>query len=687
MLSRHAGGRRHRRRAQVEPRLPACRQMVAYEHAAPADIRLPFRRSGRARSASRSPGIRALTADSYTVRSTISPTCSARRRRPCRRGSPRYEIATAGRCNCTAPRPTSAKAVQAASRRSRKPATRQAGLAAGARDRASAALRRALDRPRWCSDKPTAMTRRRLGGSGSPTAASLPLSLDNARRQRKLDALRRRVRATLTEAQGQAGRPGRAAGAPGGAGRRDHARQQDRRHPRHGGRLLLSAEPAQPRHPVAAPARLRAQAADLSRGAAAAACSPTRWCATSRSRCRRSAVRQRARSRLLDAEELPTAAAAASLTLRRGAGEFAATWSPCNLLDGGIDSEPEPEPRPRLRPRASRRRSISDCVRLLSLRSRRPAGAAHRHGGVLRRDRQRRPASRALWHRIDRAERPPGLYPQARVQVAGLRRPAGLLPDQDHAAGRGGARHGAGDRAALALCGRQDRDQRRRERRLVRRLHQRRHGRQSGSATTIRTASGARSAAARPAASVAVPIFEPIIQAAWAQYAPPGPAQPPSAEAKREMVARPINLASGDPVTSGGNAKSFVEYFRRDRAVSRSIPSSSWCRARRPRTTREVRGDETQQDLYSPYDNGGRYAPPLFDPWRLRLQPSAGPAATAGCLRSTAYGQPQVRPNAQQPQQPQLRHDHTRPATTRLFLCAGAAQRDRHADAARSCRS
>ena len=65
-------------------------------------------------------------------------------------------------------------------------------------------------------------------------------------------------------------------------------------------------------------------------------------------------------------------------------------------------------------------------------------------------------------------------------------------------------------------------------------------------------------------ASVAIPIFEPIIQAVWAQYAPKTPLNPPSAEAKQELVARPINLASGDPV-GGAESKSFVEYFRRDR--------------------------------------------------------------------------------------------------------------------------
>jgi penicillin-binding protein 1A len=146
-------------------------------------------------------------------------------------------------------------------------------------------------------------------------------------------------------------------------------------------------------------------------------------------------------------------------------------------------------------------------------------------------------------------------------------------------------------------------------------------------------------------ASVAIPIFEPIIQAVWAQYAPKTPLNPPSAEAKREMVARPINLASGDPVTSGGNAKSFVEYFRRDRRGEPFDTQFQLVSREEAYTTREVRGDETQQDLYSPYDNGGRYAPPLFDPWRA---PGYNPQPVQP-QRRDAYGQPQYG----QPQQPQ----------------------------------
>jgi penicillin-binding protein 1A len=60
---------------------------------------------------------------------------------------------------------------------------------------------------------------------------------------------------------------------------------------------------------------------------------------------------------------------------------------------------------------------------------------------------------------------------------------------------------------------------------------------------------------------VAVPIFEQIIQAAWAQYARQAPLNPPSPEAKKELVALPIDLASGNRV-SDRRQQAFTEYFR-----------------------------------------------------------------------------------------------------------------------------
>jgi penicillin-binding protein 1A len=136
-------------------------------------------------------------------------------------------------------------------------------------------------------------------------------------------------------------------------------------------------------------------------------------------------------------------------------------------------------------------------------------------------------------------------------------------------------------------------------------------------------------------ASVAIPIFEPIIQAVWAQYAPKTPLNPPSAEAKRDMVARPINLASGEPVANG-NAKSFVEYFRRDRRGEPYDTQFQLVSREEAYAAREVRGDESTQDLFMPFDGGARYAAAARALARSvpGLQPSA--RATAAATAATA---------------------------------------------------
>jgi penicillin-binding protein 1A len=142
-------------------------------------------------------------------------------------------------------------------------------------------------------------------------------------------------------------------------------------------------------------------------------------------------------------------------------------------------------------------------------------------------------------------------------------------------------------------------------------------------------------------ASVAIPIFEPIIQAVWAQYAPKTPLNPPSAEAKRDMVARPISLASGEPV-SGGNAKGFVEYFRRDRRGEpydtqyQLVSRDEAYMAHEPRE-----GDPTQE--FAPFDNGGRYAP-SFDPWRAPPPYGAQQAQPQQRTYGQTYGQPSGQP-------------------------------------------
>ena len=62
---------------------------------------------------------------------------------------------------------------------------------------------------------------------------------------------------------------------------------------------------------------------------------------------------------------------------------------------------------------------------------------------------------------------------------------------------------------------------------------------------------------------VAVPIVEPIIQATWAYQAPKTPLPPPSAEAARHLKPLPIDVSSGQRLSSARNG-AFIEYFRID---------------------------------------------------------------------------------------------------------------------------
>ena len=83
-------------------------------------------------------------------------------------------------------------------------------------------------------------------------------------------------------------------------------------------------------------------------------------------------------------------------------------------------------------------------------------------------------------------------------------------------------------------------------------------------------------------ARVALPIFEPIMKAIWAEgIAPKAPLSGPSREAQQHLIDLPIDYMTGDRVTGGG----FVEHFRRAadgrldetqyRLVSRDEPYAS----------------------------------------------------------------------------------------------------------------
>ena len=62
---------------------------------------------------------------------------------------------------------------------------------------------------------------------------------------------------------------------------------------------------------------------------------------------------------------------------------------------------------------------------------------------------------------------------------------------------------------------------------------------------------------------VALPIFASIIDSVWRSYAKKTPIAPPSPEAKRKLIALPINLRSGDRIDHRSRG-AFTEYFRLD---------------------------------------------------------------------------------------------------------------------------
>ena len=65
----------------------------------------------------------------------------------------------------------------------------------------------------------------------------------------------------------------------------------------------------------------------------------------------------------------------------------------------------------------------------------------------------------------------------------------------------------------------------------------------------------------RTGANVAIPIWTPIMQAVWANYAPQTALRGPSPEAAKQLIARPIDLQSGERL-EGRNG--FMEYYRAD---------------------------------------------------------------------------------------------------------------------------
>jgi penicillin-binding protein 1A len=121
---------------------------------------------------------------------------------------------------------------------------------------------------------------------------------------------------------------------------------------------------------------------------------------------------------------------------------------------------------------------------------------------------------------------------------------------------------------------------------------------------------------------VAVPIFEPVIQAVWSNVAPKAALAPPSSEAKRHLACKSINLESGEMQVSGGRA--ITECFRIDRngqildtqyqLVARDDAYSRGFYSVAPNPYGY--GEYEQRGAYYYYDNNGRYLPAPRDAWR-----------------------------------------------------------------------
>jgi penicillin-binding protein 1A len=127
---------------------------------------------------------------------------------------------------------------------------------------------------------------------------------------------------------------------------------------------------------------------------------------------------------------------------------------------------------------------------------------------------------------------------------------------------------------------------------------------------------------------VAVPIFEPVIQAVWANVAPRVALAPPSPEAKRQLACRATDLDTGEmQVQSAGGGRPITECFRIDRYGQVLDTQYQLVSREDAYTARESRGyygvnpspfggGYYDQRGYYYYDNNGRYAPVPRDSWR-----------------------------------------------------------------------
>ena len=107
---------------------------------------------------------------------------------------------------------------------------------------------------------------------------------------------------------------------------------------------------------------------------------------------------------------------------------------------------------------------------------------------------------------------------------------------------------------------------------------------------------------------VAVPIFEPVMQAVWQHYAPRTALAPPSAEARRQLAAVPINYYTGDQVAAQ-TPNAFTEYMRVDRSGGLNDTQYELVSRAEAETSRYYQGSGYDGEMYyygrDPYGSRG----------------------------------------------------------------------------------
>ena len=341
-----------------------------------------------AREAKAVAGIDALTANSYTVRSTINPALQRATEAALQEGLARYEIerrrpgrssegrAKAQSCRAAVAPPSRRRrpAKTRARARSRRSGTKRAGARAHAGSSRSGSMRWKRALPLYDVHWPAAIVVGRNGDGVQrrPDRRPHPAALGSwAARSARRSSSTTWCSCRLSEGKGKNGarRTARAA-----AGARAALVLENKT-----GRILamaggfsyplsqLNRTTQSQRQPGSALKPLTYLAA-LQQG-----CSPTRWCATRRSRCRRSAEQPAARAKRITGRRRTTTAARGGVITLRRALENSQESRDRQSARRRHRQQSRAQPRPHLRARAWRRRSTANAcaiIRSCSARSR-----------------------------------------------------------------------------------------------------------------------------------------------------------------------------------------------------------------------------------------------------------------------------------------------------------------------------